>query len=166
MLKWIEDINQLSFYNLMQIYTETNLKDVEFNYPYLHGNEALFCVESSFYHFLNDVFFKTKGAKYAIWIQNNKWVSALRLEPFVDGMLISGLETHPDHRNCGYAKYLLNGVISQMNSGLKVYAHIDPNNLASIAVHTRCGFNKISSCSHMLNGNIDMNMDTYFLSCV
>lgn len=165
MLKWIDNVEQLSFFDLMRIYSETNLKDCAMLYPELSTTEALFCVESSFYHFVNDVFFKTNGAKYAVWTQDESWVSALRIEPYFDGMLLSGLETHPDHRKRGYAKRLIGCVISQLKSGTKVYTHIQRNNIASVAAHTACGFSKISDRGHMLDGSVDLNMDTYLTCC-
>ena len=74
-----------------------------------------------------------------IWVENGCYVSALRMQPWKDGYLLEGLQTHREHRGRGYAKQLLVAALNATPCH-KIYAHIRRENAPSIAVHTACGF--------------------------
>lgn len=148
---------EISFGQLMEVYMESNLIQSRAHYPddpYRHG---LLEAEQYFYTYLCDVFFKTPGALYAIWEEKGKYVSALRLEPFKDGLLLAGLETHPDHRSRGYAERLIQEVQNRLTElgTAKLYSHCDKSNTASLHVHQKCGFQILSDYAAFIDGSIN-----------
>ena len=54
--------------------------------------------EDAFLSYLEEDFFRQKSAFYAIWLVENSYQSALRLEPYRDGLLLEALETAPNAR--------------------------------------------------------------------
>ena len=118
--------------------------------------------EQSFVNYLQEVFFRTKGAVYCIWVLNGCYVSALRLEPYADGMVLAGLKTAKDAWGKGYATALIRSAMEWLGTG-KVYSHIHHYNKASIAVHQRCGFRKISDTARLLDGSVSSEIGTYLL---
>ncbi len=120
--------------------------------------------EMSFFDDLSD-FFSQKKAFYCIW-QDGDYVSALRLEPYGDGLLLSGLETKPDCRSRGYAKLLLKAVLSleEVKSWGKVYSHIHKRNIISQKLHKKMHFEKISDTAVLLDGTVSAFYETYRIS--
>lgn len=118
---------------------------------------------SAFQDFYTDIdgFFKEPMAYYCVWVVNDKYMSALRVEPFRDGWLIAGLETAPNQRGKGYAKALLTAVLQKMPEKSTVYSHIDKGNVSSIAVHTACGFCKHLAHAVFLDGSVSANTYTF-----
>ena len=86
----------------------------------------------------------------AIW----KMVSALRLEPYRDGLLLEALETHPMHRRKGYAKELVTAVMETVGEQ-RVYSHVGKRNVASLNTHLSCGFQRISEQAVYADGSIN-----------
>ena len=151
MLKIIDKLEDIRFSELMQVYRESNLENALAFYPDIDRNLALLNVEQDFYAYLRDCFFKTHNAVYAVWIMDGSYVSALRLEPYMDGILLEALETDPDHRGEGYAKRLIGAVLDQTKG--KVYSHVNKKNEASLRAHTACGFQKISDEARYIDGS-------------
>ena len=118
-----------------------------------------------FEDYLRQVFFRTEGARYCIWVQEGDYVSALRLEPYQDGLVLAGLETHLDCRGKGFATALVQAALEWLGGmgGVKVYSHIRRRNRASIAVHQRCGFQKIAEHARFLDGSVSSGACTYVL---
>ena len=110
-------------------------------------------------------FFSVPGALCCLWIVKGRCVSLLRLEPWRDGLLLTGMETLQGERRRGYAAALLTAVQPHLkNSGeLRLYSHVDNRNIASIRVHEKCGFCRISDTAHLLDGTITARMGTYLL---
>ncbi len=106
--------------------------------------------------YITDVFFHQKNAVYAVWSVDDRYTSALRIEPYLDGYLISGLETAPDERRKGYAKALLLEAIHTMcEKGIAVfYAHVHRRNMASLNLHASCGFQQYLDYSRLLDGTV------------
>lgn len=104
--------------------------------------------------FLDDLhaFFSCGVAQLYVWQQGEDYYSALRLEPYRDGFLISCLETAPDQRRAGYGGLLLSSVVKK--AGKPVYVHIEKRNRASISLHTKCGFVKISDHAVYVDGSV------------
>lgn len=138
MLIMAENLHQISFLQLAQIY---------------YDPQAGYGGDSDFYTYLKDCFFGEYKGIYAIWEEKGRYVSALRLEPYKDGFLISGLETALEYRRRGCARHLLEGVLSQVSG--KVYSHVMKNNIASLSLHQQCGFEKLSDSARYLDGSAD-----------
>lgn len=115
--------------------------------------------------YLRFEFFHIPGAKICLWYVEGVCVSALRLEPWRDGLLLTGLETAPLWRNQGYAGALLLAVQSHLaqQGSYRLYAHIHKRNLPSVRVHERCGFRMISDTAALLDGTVTAQMGTYLL---
>lgn len=150
MLRMFYNLQDLVFSNLMQVYSETNRKNGKEYYPDVDENLAALNAEQDFYAYLRHCFFKTPGAVYAVWEENQQFISALRLEPYEDGVLLEALETMPEQRGKGYAKQLVSEVLAETNC--KVYSHVNKNNMVSLAVHLACGFEKISDTAVYIDG--------------
>lgn len=158
MLRIVNRIGDLSFLELKRIYLQSNIETAKRDYP--QRDDGLLQVELDFYDYLRQVFFKTDGAYYCLWEEQGQIVSALRMEPFQDGLLVSGLETEPSCRGCGYASKLLDAALKKA-APTTVYSHIFRDNPASIAVHQKCGFEKITNFAVFLDGSVSQKADTY-----
>ena len=111
MLRITRSMGQLPFGQLMEVYAEGNLENGREFWPDLSEGQQLLQAEQEFYQYLREVFFQTAGAAYYLWEHHGKPVSALRLEPYRDGLLLEALETHPLHRRKGYAKMLIKAAL-------------------------------------------------------
>lgn len=157
MLKWIDRLEKLNFSALMAVYVEGNRENAALLYPDLSEAQQLLRAEQDFYAYLSDTFFHTSGARYAVWEENGTYVSALRLEPYRDGLLLEALETLPQRRRQGYAAALITAVqacLAGEGSG-KLYSHVNRRNQASLAVHRRCGFQKVLEFASYIDGSVN-----------
>lgn len=141
---------------LMEVYAQSNLEAAaqRENIP---AGFALQLAEQDFYQYLQEVFFRTSGALCAVWEEEGRYVSALRLEPYRDGLLLEALETAPACRKLGYAVTLIRAVqkhLAQQGS-VKLYSHVHKRNLASLRTHEVCGFRVVSDCAVYINGSVD-----------
>ncbi len=143
MLQIIRTMSELPFGALLDIYADNDRVTLQEQYDYLR-----------------DCFFRLPGAALCLWLEGDKPVSALRLEPYRDGLLLTALETAPYCRNQGYARALVRAVLEQWK-GTKLYSHIDRKNLASRSVHKHCGFRKIADNAVYLDGSVSARADTY-----
>ncbi len=160
MLTVVRSLKQLPFSALMAIYEEGNRENGEELYPHLEPQQQIMQAEQDFYAYLREGFFGQENAAYYIWWQDGKAVSALRLEPYQDGLLLEALETHPEYRGRGYAKALLRAVLETAEYN-KIYVHISPRNGASIAVHHACGFRKLLNHAVYADGSVSHRCDTW-----
>lgn len=160
MLTVARSLRELRFFSLMSVYEESNRENGEEFYPHLSKQEQLLQAEQDFYNYLHDGFFPQANAAYFIWSEQGQYVSALRLEPYQDGLLLEALETSPEYRGRGYAKQLIRAVLEAAEYD-KIYAHISRRNAASIAVHTACGFRKILDYGVYVDGSVNHYTDTY-----
>lgn len=144
MLKVIRSMRELPLEQLERIYGET--LDVDY---------------------LRYEFFCVSGAAYCLWLVDSLCVSAARLEPWRDGMLLTALETAPDRRNRGYACALVRAVQAFLREqgSIRIYSHIHHRNAASIRVHEKCCFRKISDTAVYLDGSVVSHSGTYLLEC-
>lgn len=157
MLLIAKKLHELSFGKLMEVYAEGNLENGQELWPQLPQGQQLLLAEQEFYQYLSDVFFKTPGAVYAIWEQSGRYVSALRLEPYRDGLLLEALETAPAERRRGYARMLLLEVQRMLagQGAVKVYSHVHKSNTPSLKVHEQCGFRRISELAVYVDGSVN-----------
>ena len=157
MLHVYHRLSDLNFVKLMDLYSEGNKENAQAHYPASDRYTALFNVEQDFYQYLLEIFFPTKGAFYAVWEENGAYLSALRMEPYRNGLLLAALETHPDYRRSGYAKALISSTLKQLEqTGVSfVYAHVHKRNEASLRSHLSCGFTRVSEQAVYIDGSVN-----------
>lgn len=153
-------MSELSFSQLMEVYQEGNSKNGEELWPELPAGQRILQAEQDFYGYLTQVFFPTTAAVYMILEKNGTYVSALRLEPYQDGILLAALETRPDCRGMGYATELVRRAVAE-RSGMKIYAHVGKENVASLRVHLKCGFQRIHEYAMYLDGSANQKCCTF-----
>lgn len=154
MLRLIHSMKELPFGGLMAVYAESNRENGEEFWPDLSAGEQLLRVEQDFYQYLQQVFFKTERAVYCLWEVSGRPVSALRLEPYRDGLLLEALETAPEHRKMGYASALTRAVQEKVRDQ-KIYSHVGKRNVASLNTHRACGFRRISEQAVYADGSVN-----------
>ena len=140
MLITIRRFEDFNFPALMALYREGNEENGAIFYPLEPLQTQLALAEQAFRTYLANDFFSKENVRYCIWHEGETYLSALRLEPFRDGLLLEALETHPDHRRKGYAKQLIRSVFSQLPTGTRIYSYVDKENVPSLAAHFACGF--------------------------
>ena len=154
MLQFVRSVSHLKFDELMAIYQEGNREKAEEVYPDLPEAFGMLRAEQDFYQYLRDSFFRDPNAFYCLWSVDDRYVSALRLEPYRDGLLLEALETAPGHRRKGFALQLLSAVLESLPEG-KVYSHVMKNNVPSLRLHEKCGFSKIADLAAYIDGSVN-----------
>ena len=154
MLIIAEKLRELSFGKLMEVYREGNLNNGQERWPDEPEARQIALAEEDFYNYLQQVFFKTDGARYLIWEERGKYISALRLEPYRDGLLLAALETHPEMRNRGYGSKLLLAALTQTGNA-KIYSHVNKKNHASLCTHEKSGFERILEYAVYADGSVN-----------
>lgn len=163
MLKIINSLQELNFRQLMDVYQEGNSVTGNETYPNLPKNLQIIYAEQDFYNYLQ-IFFKEPTARYAVWVMDGRYVSALRFETYNNGLLVSALETDPEERSKGFAGLLMKSVLDYLRTygnGI-LYSHIHKGNTASLNTHLSCGFQIISHEATYLDGSV--RSDSYTLS--
>lgn len=153
MLLLAKKMNELSFGKLMMIYIDGNRENGRDLWPEESPDRQIALAEQDFYDYLDRTFFKIPGSYYAVWLKDDQYVSALRMEPYRDGFLLEALETAPKFRRRGYAKDLIHAVLTHMGTG-KVYSHIHKKNIPSLRTHQACGFTKILDYAVYADGSV------------
>ena len=154
MLLILDKLKDLSFSQLMDVYEEGNRKNAEEFWPDLDLSQQILQAEQEFYQYLLQVFFPTAHARYYIWEEKGRYVSALRLEPYRDGMLLEALETAPPQRKKGYAVQLIQAVQAACPEQ-KLYSHVSKRNPASLRTHEKCGFHRIADHAVYADGSVN-----------
>lgn len=162
MLCFFNNLKELNFGALMELYREGNRENAESQYPGDDLNIGILKSEQDFYQYLQEVFFTTEGATYAVWEEHGCYMSALRLEPYRDGLLLEALETHPNYRRMGYAKALISAVLEVLKeSGIPaIYAHVHKRNDASLRTHASCGFRRVAEQAVYIDGSVNRHSCT------
>lgn len=163
MLVVIRSMRDLLFGQIMAVYEQSHLEQGRQQWPDEAEGRQLALAEQAFFDYLRQCFFTLPGATICVWQVDGRYVSALRLEPWKDGLLLTGLETAPEQQGKGYACDLIRGVqgyLAQQGT-VRLYSHINKHNKASIAVHKKCGFKKILDHANFLDGSIDCYSGTY-----
>lgn len=161
MLVIAESMQELHWEAICQIYKEGFSLRGEKAYPFLSENERILRAQEDTYHYLRDEFYSLKGAYYAFWVEDDRWICALRMRPYQNGMLMDALETAPAFRNQGFARKLLREVLLQLPPDIYVYSRILRRNKASVRVHLQCGFQKHKPFAVFLDGSFRADADTY-----
>ena len=159
MLIVAKSLKDLRFSELMQVYAQSNQEAAE-ERKHLPPMFALQLAEQDLRQYLQEVFFRTPGALCCIWEESGRYVSALRLEPYRDGLLIEALETAPGQRRKGYGRALIQAV-QEVYSGRTLYSHIDKQNAASRELHQSCGFEKVEDFVVYIDGSVNYRGSTY-----
>ena len=160
MLVFAKRFGDISFEKLMKVYRDSCRENgLEF-WPMETPERQVALAEQDFYDYLIRSFFPVEGAVYAILQMNERYVSALRLEPYRDGLLLEALETAPDCRCKGYAKNLIQAVLDQY-AGVKIYSHVDKRNLPSLRTHETCGFRRILEYAVYIDGSVNDRCCTF-----
>ena len=162
MLLTARKMNEFSFSKLMGVYRQANREHGALLAPEEPEDRQLQLAEEDFYAYLHDCFFTHPGAVYCIWEENGQYISALRLEPYRDGLLLEALETAPDCRQRGYALRLIQEVqrLLEGQGSVRIYSHVSRNNTASMKTHRKCGFEKHLDYAAYIDGSVDRRADT------
>lgn len=160
MLLVCKKLYQLRFGELMEVYSESVAENAAEFYPNLSENEQIIQAQQDFYAYLQQDFFTREGDTYCVWEDNGKYICALRLENYQDGLLLEALETRPEYRKQGYGEKLIRSVQALVGAQ-KIYSHIGHRNEASLAVHRKCGFEKILNYARYADGSVNDRCGTY-----
>ncbi len=163
MLRIFDRFSQLDTKKLMAVYEEANRKKGAECFLYDPAPRQIEKAQRLFEDYLRDDFFGVRGAFYGVWDEENRYCSALRMEPYQDGLLLEALETAPGQRRRGYARRLLNQVLLSLPKGTQVYSHVDKANKASLAVHSACGFSRMLDHAKLLDGTVTNRFFTLFI---
>ena len=158
MLRLADKLNKLNFAQLMEVYAEGNEENGEEMWPELPREQMLLRAEQAFYQYLLEGFFTVPGVVYAIWEENGVYISALRLEPFEDGLLLEALETAPAFRRQGYGEKLIRAVQEAFSQ--RIYSHVSKRNIPSLAIHEKCGFRQVLDYAKYIDGSVARNAVT------
>ena len=153
MLILAHNLRELRFGELMEVYLQGNQEKAQRECPEESAGVGLLLVEENLYHYLQECFFRIPGAVYAVWEEGGSYVSALRAEPYRDGALINTLETAPDQRGRGFASRLLGAVLDTLDG--PVYSHVAKDNIPSLKLHQKLGFERIQDNAVYLDGSVD-----------
>ena len=157
MLHIAKNLGQLSFGKLMAVYLDTNRTNGALLAPEETVERQIQLSEQEAYSYLHDDFFQQKGAVYCIWEEGGAYVCALRLEPYMDGLLLEALETAPSYRRKGYAVLLI-GAVQQMleqQGSVRIYSHVGKRNEASLKTHFACGFQIMKDYAAYIDGSVN-----------
>lgn len=147
-------LSELDFDRLMEIYVEGCLERGQELYPDAQQPHQIRLGQREFHRYLKEQFFTKPGAEYAVWEAEGAYVSALRLEPYLDGLLMEALETAPEHRRKGYAEALIRTVLARRGR-TKLYSHVGKWNAPSLAIHEKCGFRRIREYTVYADGSVN-----------
>ena len=160
MLQIARKMSELDFASLMEVYEEGNRENGEELWPELPEGLQILRAEQAFHQYLRECFFATPEAVYCVWQEKGRSVSALRLEPYQDGLLLEALETAPSFRRMGYACRLLEAVLRQFGQQ-KIYSHVSKRNTASLRTHEKCGFHRVADHAAYADGSYMANHVTF-----
>lgn len=163
MLKLFTSFGQLDITQLLRVYSQENQKNGIRFFPYYDAEKQLYHAEDNFITYLREDFFRQRGAVCAVWVVCGRYEAVLRIEPYDDGLLLESLETAPDSRRKGYGYCLVNAVLNylQTTECKVLYSHIHKNNVPSINLHKKCGFQIVSDCARYIDGTVTQSSFTF-----
>ena len=149
MLKVIKSMSELCYEQLLSVYSES-----------VQGHEG----KVAFLSYIQDDFFQRKDACYCLLVVDDTYKSALRLEPYRDGLLLQALETEPSARKMGYGFSLVKSVLEYFSGTTYkcIYSHVKKSNVASLKLHRKCGFQTVSDTAVLLDDTVTAN---YYTLC-
>lgn len=148
---------QLSFGKLMEVYREANQEHGREIAPGEPEERQIALSEQDFYAYLHDSFFTRPDAVYCILEENKRYVSALRLEPYMDGLLLEALETAPNQRQKGYAVQLIQAAqqMLEQQGSVRIYSHVSKKNFPSLKTHFHCKFEIYRDYAAYIDGSVN-----------
>ncbi len=155
MLKIIKDLRDLNLSQLCDVYHESNTLQGRRQYFGEPSNLQLLQAEQDFYEYLR-LFFQDDRVFCAVWEAEGAYKAALRIEPYMDGCIITALETAPEARRMGYGYSLVTKTVDYLScqNVEKIYAHIQKKNTASLRLHEKCGFTVCMDHAVYLDGSV------------
>ncbi len=165
MLIVARSMKELSFPKLMEVYMEGNRENGALRYPEETPERQQALAEEDFRDYLSQVFFHGENPVYLILTTEGRYVSALRLEDYEDGVLLEALETAPGQRQKGYASELLREAANylQGRAPVRLYAHVAKKNTASMKTHLSQGFRQCLDYARYIDGTVSRNAVTLVL---
>ena len=157
MLHLARGLSQLQFGSLMGVYAEANREHGREIWPDEPEMRQLQLSEQDFYAYLHDSFFTRPDAVYCILEENKRYVSALRLEPYMDGLLLEALETAPNQRQKGYAVQLIQAAqqMLEQQGSVRIYSHVSKKNFPSLKTHFHCKFEIYRDYAAYIDGSVN-----------
>ncbi len=162
MLKIVRTMNEIDVGQMLRVYRQSNRYNGIQNYPYQSVNMQFLMAQQDFLDYLK-FFLDSPHSVYALWAPGGRYMAALRLEQYKDGILLSGLETAPEARRMGCATRLVCAVLEEfpMDAAYKLYSHVKRDNCISIHIHRKCGFDKILDHAVLIDGSISFAYYTF-----
>jgi len=153
-LRIICSLRDLQFSKLIDVYSES------LGLTAGDSSQGRLDAEQDLYAFLR--IFLENGF-YGVWEEDGRYLSALRLEPYKDGLLLEAVETDPNFRNQGHAKKLMRAILAYVgeNQRCPVYSHVKKDNAGSLALHKSCGFRQVSDCASYVDGSASWDACTF-----
>lgn len=152
--------DQIDFPQFMEVCKQSNIQKGRCDFPLHSPYDQLCLVESELCAYIRESV-QNGSMICAAWAPDGRYKTVLRLEKYMDGYLICGLETALQERKKGYAKSLIAAVLTSF-PGCCFYSHISIRNIVSARVHIKCGFRKILDHAIFLDGSISAATATYF----
>ena len=161
MLRVITSMKPLNHQKLLSVYSESIAQAAENKSGDLPIGIRMNEAEQNLLDYVRD-FLTYKDAFICLWELDDTYVAVIRVEPYKDGYLISGLETVPVQRRKGFGRKLLTAVIDQFCGcdDFKLYSHVKRDHIASFKLHLSCGFSVISDCAVLLDGSVFTDYST------
>ncbi len=165
MLKIIKTISQLNTEQFLAVYEQSIRKSGRDLYRDFFEDQQVRLAQEDLLAYLRDDFFRQMDAFCAVWVADGVYRSALRVEPYRDGVLLHALETALDSRKMGYAFCLVTAVLEYLRQRkrIAVYSHIQKRNLPSIRLHEKCGFRLFSDMAVYIDGTVTQNSRTMMI---
>ena len=162
MVSVIDEIDKLDFLKICDVYKDDLERKRKIRHRLIAKSEGATLVKQEYLRYLEDVFFGQYNGKLFVYQDYDRYLSAVCIEPFKDGLLLDSLVTVPEARRRGYAKKLIDYALDYCKTR-PVYAHIHYNNKASRLLHEKIGFSLLCEYAHMLDGSIRNDHFTYIV---
>lgn len=137
------DLSGLNWEQFFAVYRESSTENAAEWYPELPVEEALEQYEEGYRDYLTGDF-QTNDGTLLVLAKDGVYRSALRLLPQEpNGFLLEALETHPDFREMGFGKRILQETMLWLHKnapGCFICSHVSRKNKISIQTHRAAGF--------------------------
>lgn len=161
MLLLLKNYNEIDISQLLNVCRQSNTETGRREYYHMEIAEQLRFAEYDFCDYIRENL--SKGLLLcAVWAPDGCYKSFLRLEQYLDGYLIAGLETALQERRKGYAEALIRTLLTTF-SHTRIYSHIAHCNNISTHLHVKLGFEKIKDYAIALDGTVSNKMATYYI---
>ena len=154
-----KQLTGIKYSEYMNVYQQSVVETANSKYSNLDLNAALNLAEQELYAYLSEGVFDQNGGCLAVLECSGRYLSALKLAAYEDGLLIYGLETATEERRRGYGKLLVESVCAGVD--VPIYSHIHKKNAASLQLHLKCGFQIVKDHGVYLDGSY--HPDSYTL---